>query len=322
MGAYNADTEGKDAIKDLGQYASGKTFLITGASQSGLGAETALILASAKPSHIILAGRSEDKISPVIEEIKKIDSSVKATYVKLDLLDNGSVRKAAEQIKSLTKKIDVIINNAGIMAPKEYATSKDGIESQFAANHVGHFLLTGLLMEEVLAAGEGATIINVSSLGYQLAEANLDDPNFDDGKSYNGWRAYGQSKTANILFSTALGKKLGSKGIAVFAVHPGVIMESKLLANSGVTNEYFMEAYQMAVERNNGNPLPPQTTKTLGQGAATIVIGALDPSFRNSSPSLLVENQVAEAAPYATDEANAEKLWALSEKLVGQKFDI
>ncbi|CAF9904224.1 MAG: hypothetical protein HETSPECPRED_003445 [Heterodermia speciosa] len=322
MGAYNADTEGKEAIKDLGQYASGKTFLITGASQGGLGAEIAVILASAKPSQVILAGRTEDKISPVIDEIKNIDSSVKATYVKLDLLDNASVRKAAEHIKSLTKKIDVLINNAGIMAPKEYATSKDGIESQFAANHVGHFLLTGLLIEEVLAAGEGAAIINVASLGYQLAEPNLDDPNFENGKSYNGWRAYGQSKTANILYSIALGKKLRSKDIAVFAVHPGVIMESKLQVNSGITYEYFMEAYQLAIERNNGNPLPPQTTKTLGQGAATVVIAALDPSLRKSSPSLLVENQVAEAAPYATDEASAEKLWALSEKLVGQKIDI
>ncbi|KAL8785161.1 MAG: hypothetical protein Q9195_008753 [Heterodermia aff. obscurata] len=307
MGAYNADTEGKEAIKDLSQYASGKTFLITGASQSGLGAETALVIASAKPYQIILAGRTEDKISPVIDEIKKIDSSVNATYVKLDLLDNGSVRKAAEQIKSLTKKIDVLINNAGIMAPKEYATSKDGIESQFAANHVGHFLLTGLLIEEVLAAGEGAAIINVASLGYQLAEPDLDDPNFENGKSYYGWRAYGQSKTANILYSIALGKKLRRRGIAVFAVHPGVILESKLQVNSGITKS---------------NPLPPQTTKTLNQGAATVIIAALDPSFRKSSPSFLVENQVAEAAPYATDEASAEKLWALSEKLVGQKIDI
>lgn len=120
------------------------------------------------------------------------------------MLDNASVRKAAEHIKSLTKKIDVLINNAGIMAPKEYATSKDGIESQFAANHVGHFLLTGLLIEEVLAAGEGAAIINVASLGYQLAEPNLDDPNFEVSSSTS--ISFSHSKTLrvpNYFFRTA-----------------------------------------------------------------------------------------------------------------------
>ena len=197
-------------------------------------------------------------------------------------------------------------------------------------------------MEEVLAAGEGATVINVASLGYQLAEANLDDPNFDVSSSkyicfnYSSKDQWGSNCFTRMANHTTDGVLMGnrrpqtyftrqhwvrSSAAKVSPCSPSipvvslelhsprrkpdkypVIMESKLLANTGITNEYFMEAYQMAVERNNGtlrtrvyhcpssislnplrtgNPLPPQTTKTLGQGAATIVIAALDPSFRS-----------------------------------------
>lgn len=155
--------------------------VITGTSESGLGAETAITLASGKPKQIILAARTESKVAPVIEKIKSIDSAIDVVYIKLDLLDNASVRKAAEQIKGVTDKIHGLINNAGVMGVREYITSKDGIESQFAANHVGHFLLTNLFIKEILAAGEEATVVNVASLGYQLAEANLEDPNFQVG---------------------------------------------------------------------------------------------------------------------------------------------
>lgn len=152
--------------------------LITGASKNGLGAATALTLALAKPKQILLAGRDESKITPVIEEIKKIQPSIAVVAIKIDLLDNASVHKAVEHIKNTTDRVHYLINNAGIMAPKDFATSKDGIESQFAANHVGHFLLTNLLLKQGLLVGGGSTIVNVSSLGYQLAEVNLADPNF------------------------------------------------------------------------------------------------------------------------------------------------
>ena len=158
-----------------------RAVLITGTSKGGIGAETAITLARAKPKQIILAARTEAKVIPVIEEIKKIDSSVEAIFVQIDLLDNSSVRKAAQKIQTLSDKIHGLINNAGVMAVRTYVTSKDGIESQFAANHVGHFLLTNLLIQQVIAAGEGATIVNVASLGYQLAELNIEDPNFQVG---------------------------------------------------------------------------------------------------------------------------------------------
>ncbi|MCJ1281908.1 hypothetical protein MMC26_001231 [Xylographa opegraphella] len=322
MASFDADINAVEVINKLASHAEGKTFVITGTSKGGLGAETAMALARAKPKQIILAARTEAKVNPVIEEIKKINSSVKVTFVQIDLLDNSSVRKAAEKVLTMTDKIHGLINNAGVMAVRTYVTSKDGIESQFAANHVGHFLLTNLLMPQVIAAGKGAIVVNVASSGYQLAELNIQDSNFQEGKTYNAWRAYGASKTANILFTYALALRVSKKGVAVLAVHPGVVLESLLLPNSGVTEDFFMEAYKLAIERNDGNPLPPQTTKTLQQGAACILVAALDPSFRESSPALLVENQVAEAKEYATSEANAEGLWKLSERLVGEKFNI
>lgn len=101
-----------------------------------------------------------------------------AVYLEIDLLDTQSIRTAVERTRTVTDKIHGLINNAGIMAVPEYATSKDGVESQFAANYLGHFLLTNLLVSEMLAADGQTRIINVASLGYQLADVNLEDPNF------------------------------------------------------------------------------------------------------------------------------------------------
>lgn len=114
----------------------------------------------------------------MIEAIRNVNPSIEVFFVEIDLLDNKSVRQAAK-IKSITNKIHVLINNAGVMAVRSYVTSADGVESQFAANYLGHFLLTNLLAKEILAAAEeGARIVQVGSLGYQLGETNLDDINF------------------------------------------------------------------------------------------------------------------------------------------------
>jgi NAD(P)-dependent dehydrogenase (short-subunit alcohol dehydrogenase family) len=150
--------------------------VITGPSQGGLGAEVARGLAHGNPKCLILTGRSQNKIQPVIDEIKKINPSIDAQFVGADLLDNSTVRRAAADIRKITNEIHGLINNAGIMAPKDFSKSKDGIESQFAANHIGHFLLTNLLVSE-LEKGKGV-VTNVSSRGYQLNGVFFDDPNF------------------------------------------------------------------------------------------------------------------------------------------------
>ncbi|KAF7868355.1 hypothetical protein EAF04_004887 [Stromatinia cepivora] len=278
---FGFDTILDDVLKHFSEQAVGKTFLITGPSENGIGAEVAINLASSSPAKIILAGRTQSKVTSVIEAIKQANPSIEVSFVEINLLDNQSVRQAAQKIKASTDKIHFLINNAGVMAVRNYTTSVDEIESQFAANYLGHFLLTNLLAQEIVAAAsEGARIVQVGSLGYQLGEINLEDINFQI--------AYGQAKTAMILFNLALHDRLKEKGVTTLICHPGVTLESKLLVNSGVDNDLFADAYALAIKRSDGNPLPPQNMVTLKQAAAVVLFTALEPSLKNlHRPSLL-----------------------------------
>jgi NAD(P)-dependent dehydrogenase (short-subunit alcohol dehydrogenase family) len=151
--------------------------VITGPSAGGLGAELLVTLAAAKPAHFVLAGRNRSKITPVIEKINAVNPDVKITFVELDLLDLSTVRKAAAEIDAAVDKIDVLINNAGVAAQRQFSFSKDGVEAHFAANYLGHFLLTNLLAEKIIRSN--GIVVNVSSMAYTLAETNTEDPNFN-----------------------------------------------------------------------------------------------------------------------------------------------
>jgi NAD(P)-dependent dehydrogenase (short-subunit alcohol dehydrogenase family) len=179
-------------------------------------------LATANPKLIILAGRSKERASTTIDAIKLNHPSVGVSFVTLDTASIKSVRNAAAEIKTLTDKIDVLINNAGVMAVP-YSKTEDGLEQQFATNHVGHFLLTNLIIDQIIAAGPGSRIVNLSSFGHRRSPVRFDDYGFQNGETYDPWLAYGQSKTANILFSLSLAEKLKSKGVRSYSVHPGGI---------------------------------------------------------------------------------------------------
>ena len=159
----------------LSSLCSPKTVVITGTSEGGLGAQTALSLAHAQPAEILLLGRTESKIKPVISQLAEINPSVRTSFIPVDLADLSSVRTAAQHINAMVVKIDVLINNAGIMAVKDYTETKDGFESQFGANHLGHFLLTNLLIGKI---ANGGRIINLTSMGYESEEIRFDDYNF------------------------------------------------------------------------------------------------------------------------------------------------
>ncbi|TEY59376.1 hypothetical protein BOTCAL_0194g00140 [Botryotinia calthae] len=300
MASFDINTTGDDVLKHFSKYAEGKTFVITGPSENGIGAESAITLASANPKKIILVGRTESKVISVIEAIRKVNPDIEVSFVEIDLLNNKSVRQAVEKIKTLTDKIHILINNAGVMAVKHYATSVDGVESQFAANYLGHFLLTNLLAKEIVAAAsEGARIVQVGSLGYQLGETNIEDINFKDGETYNPWIAYGQAKTAMLLFNLALDKRLKQKGITALICHPG----------------------DSTANRISGNPLPPQVMVTLKQAAGVVLFTALNPSLTEAAPAFIVENKIyTDTKEYALNEETAEGLWKLSEKLVRETF--
>ncbi|KAK9321827.1 hypothetical protein V1517DRAFT_159247 [Lipomyces orientalis] len=317
MSRFSATTTGPEVVNAFREQINGKTFVITGPSAKSLGAETAIMLAAANPKHILLLGRSESKIKPVIEQINAINPAVDARFYHLDLSSLDSVRSSAQNINASIDKVDVLINYAGVMAVKEFETSKDGIEIQFAANHIGHFLLTNLLMPKLEAASPGARIINVSSVGYLLSEVRFDDWNFHDGKCYIQWLAYGQSKTANILFSVGLAARLKKRAIYSFSIHPGLIFGTNL--GTHIDDESFELLGKISQER--GMPaLQDQKPKSLPEGCASALVAALDDSLQGASGAFLSDCVTQNTRAYAHDVDNVEKLWQLSEELVGQKF--
>ena len=152
--------------------------VITGPSPKSLGAQLVVDLASGLDrANMILVGRSEAKITLVMDEIRSINPAIHVTFVQIDLTNNATVRAAADKIKKLTSTVDVLVNCAGVLGLREFTQSANGVEMHFAANHLGHFLLTNLLVDE-LAAAKGR-VVNVTSMGYGLAELDVKDANFD-----------------------------------------------------------------------------------------------------------------------------------------------
>lgn len=323
MPSFGPKTTAEEVCDAFTSHIQGRTFLITGTSAKGLGAKCAISLAKHSPAKLILVSRSKSKVDPVIEEIRTINPDVSAQFVSCELSDQDSVREAAETIlmNASIPKIDVVINNAGIMAVKDYTLDKHGIEMALSSNHIGHFLLTNLLMPRILAAGKGARIVNLTSYGHRISPFRFNDPGFDGGKDYDPWSSYGQSKTANILFSVELARRLKDKGVQSYSVHPGVILETGL----GDHIDFFKEIPQlMAATKKNNPDLGPSTLeepKNHSQGSSSSLMAALDPDLEARSGAYIADCKVGDALAYSLDPDNAKKLWAYSEEVVGQKFE-
>ncbi|OQD65707.1 hypothetical protein PENPOL_c005G00311 [Penicillium polonicum] len=313
MSSFDFSTTGSQVVATLSERVFGKTFVITGASYGGLGGHIAILLAAAKPAEIVLLGRSEDKAYLVMKEIREISPSTIVRFFKIDLMSCASVRAAAAEINSSISKIDVLINNAGVMGVK-FSLTPENVESHLGANHIGHFLLTNLLVPKLEASGGGARIINVSSAMYQFSPVMFDDYNFSNGKTYNAWTAYGQSKTANILFTVALAKKLEKMGVKSYSLHPGVIQATGL--SSGVDPAAWSIVGPMVESKMMKVP----KEKNIEQGCATTLVAALDPALDDQSGSFLDDCNPQQVLEYASDTSNADNLWALSEKIVGEEF--
>lgn len=292
---------------------SGQLAVVTGGA-AGLGEETARALCSAGAKVVIVA-RNQAKIDATLARIHQALPEARIDAVVMDLMDLASVRTAAEHILKCYERIDMLINNAGVMAcPLE--RSAEGCESQFATNHIGHFLFTCLLVP-ALKAAPAARVVTLSSGGHKYSPMRFDDPHFqrDD---YHKWLAYGQSKTANALFSVALNKQLAGFGITANAVHPGAIITelSRYLESSDIEelmSDYGADAF---------------VYKEVPQGAATSVWAATSPTLSGRGGLYLEDCGIGEVtesgatgyASYAMDEAAAEQLWALSEQIVGEQF--
>lgn len=189
---------------------TGKVAIVTGAN-TGLGKVTALELAR-KGAHVVLACRSKDRTEPVAEEIKKITGNQQVEFVELDLGSLRSVQSFAKAFLQRNIPLNILVNNAGIMGLPKLELSKDGIEAQFATNHVGHYYLTRLLLP-ALVKGQPASVVSVSSAAHKFApKGGIVFDKINDQKAYGSWSAYGQSKLANILFAKALQKHIDKDG--------------------------------------------------------------------------------------------------------------
>jgi len=279
---------------------NGKFALVTGAS-AGIGAETARVLAQAG-SDVLLAVRSVESGERTAQAIRAATSGT-VTVGQLDLLDLASVQRFATGVLASGRKIDLLVNNAGIMATPLGVTAQ-GLEQQMGTNHLGHFLLTDLLRP---ALAPGARVVNLSSDLYRRGTrervlATLDtDPGYSK-RPYSGFDAYGDSKLANILFTRALARRL-PEGITTFAVHPGVIGTTNLARHMGLSGKLFTLL---------GKPF----FKSIPAGAATSVYAATAPELASRSGAYL--SDCAERRPNAAalDDALAEQVWALSERWV------
>ena len=196
----------------------GKTVVITGAN-TGIGLETAVDLAK-RNARVILACRSVERGERAAVDVKKRSGNDNVVFVQLDLASLDSVRKCAAKILEEEPRIDILINNAGVMGTPERTLTQDGFEMHFGVNHLGHFLFTNLLLDRIKEV-PSARIVNVSSAAHQGGKINFD--NLNSERSYSDWTAYGTSKLANILFTRSLAKRLEGTGVTTNALHPGLI---------------------------------------------------------------------------------------------------
>ncbi|KAK9764750.1 hypothetical protein K7432_007513 [Basidiobolus ranarum] len=313
---FNDETTAEEAASFFASEIKGKTVLVTGATWGGLGAEFARVIAKYGAGLVIVGGRKQESLDDTIKKIKEETPEANLYPLIIDLASLTSIRQAAKEVSKLPEPIDILVNNAAIVA-SPYSTTADGFEAHFGTNHLGPFLFTNLILPRVLASKTGdPRVVNISSEEHHCSPIRWKDVGFNAGKDYEKWQAYGQSKTANILFALELSNRYKVKGLNAFSLHPGTI-ETNLI------NHFGLEEEMKTMVDPAGKPLVSYKWKTIPQGTSTHIVAAFDPSIKDQSGSYLEDAQVNNAAAnkYALDEANARELWSLSERLIGQQFD-
>lgn len=290
----------------------GRLAVVTGAN-SGLGFETARALA-AHGASVVLAVRDVDKGKHAADRIAGAVPGADTTIQQLDLTSLASVRTAAEQLKSAHATIDLLINNAGVMYPPRQTTS-DGFELQFGTNHLGHFALTGLLLDRMLPV-PGSRVVTVSSVGHRI-RARIDFDDLQGERSYDRVAAYGQSKLANLMFTYELQRRLTGNGktIAV-AAHPGAA-NTDLMRNMPAALRALVPV------------VAPIVTQTPAMGALPVLRAATDPGVLGGEyygPGGFLETRgypkIVESSARSHDLAIQQRLWTVSEELTGVTFPV
>jgi NAD(P)-dependent dehydrogenase (short-subunit alcohol dehydrogenase family) len=282
---------------------NGKQVVITGGN-AGIGKATAIALAQ-KGANVIITSRSESKAKSAVDEIKAASKNENIDFVLINLVDQESVRKAAEEIKAKCPKIDTLINNAGCYL-SDLELSPQGIEGQFATNHIGHFLLTNLLLENIKAAGN-ARIINLASIAHKSTlELNFEDLNYEK-EEYGGWKSYSRSKFCNILFTKELARRLEGTGITANAVHPGGVRTEIAEKDANWYTKLgwiIMKPFMITVE----------------DGAKTSIHLASSADVEGETGGYWVRSKKEWSNRPSQDPELAKALWKKSEELVGHEF--
>lgn len=311
---FGAKTTAKEVLSGLDL--SGKLAIVTGGS-SGVGLETTRALTEAG-AIVIVPARTQEKARAALAGIPRVEIEA------LELSDPASIDAFAARFLDTGRPLDMLINNAGIMAPPLQRDAR-GYESQFATNHLGHFQLTARLWPALKRAGK-ARVVSVSSTGIMFGGVDFDDPSFER-REYDKWKAYGQSKTANALFAVALDQRGEVHDVRAFSAHPGGIVTN--LARHLSDEEVSSFADEARAGRIN--------LKTPEQGAATSVWCATSPQLEGKGGVYCMDVDIAEAIldftpktpsdqptgvlPWATDPDLAERLWNLSERMCGIQFN-
>ena len=291
---------------------TGKVAIVTGAN-SGVGWESARALAQANAT-VILACRSVRRGDTAANAIRQEAPTAQVIVRRLDLADLESIRTFARVFMSERERLDILVNNAGVMlAP--YGTTKDGFELHMGTNHLGHFALTGILLERLLRTA-GSRIVNVSSLAHRVGRMDFSNLMYTNGKNYSAFGAYARSKLANLLFTAELQRQLqGTETIAV-AAHPGGAV-TNLGRHMGDRCLYRML-----------QPLFEHLSQSAAQGALPILRAVADPSatggeYYGPSGRFQIRGApvVVKAHPRARDQDVAQELWRVSEELTGVSPD-
>jgi NAD(P)-dependent dehydrogenase (short-subunit alcohol dehydrogenase family) len=293
---------------------SGKVIVVTGAN-CGLGYEAAKEFAR-KGARTVLACRSVDKAQAALDQIKQEIPRAQVETMQLDLASLASVREFAETFRARYDRLDILVNNAGIMWVP-YQKTEDGFESQFGTNHLGHFALTGLLMDLLLTTPD-ARVVNVSSVGHRSGTMDFDNLMFEDGQGYGRHRAYGRSKLANLLFTYELQRRFQALDADVIATaaHPGGA--STNLARNIEHLWYFRVLM----------PLLERMMQGADMGALPTLRAAVDPAASGGEyygPGGFMEQTgnpvLVQSSEDSHNEADARHLWEASEQLTGIRYN-
>jgi len=281
-----------------------KTVVITGAT-SGIGKAAAKALALAGHRIIILA-RSAERAAKTAAEIEAASAGSAGTAavhtIECDLASTASVRKAAAELHETCPRVDVLINNAGVLRYRRHE-SADGHELTFAVNHLGHFLLTTLLMDRLRESAPSRVVI-LGSVAHKVGKIWFDNLHLKG--NYGTFRAYGQSKLANIMFTRELARRLDGVGVTVNAVDPGTVATA--IAAPGRDSVSLVRVILQSLLR--------PFVRTPDDGAATVVHLAISPEVEGVSGRYFKDRKEIAPAPAALDEQTAARLWEISEKLV------